>query len=256
MPDNPPVPAEFVWYDLATVDRPGAVAFYGGLFGWTTREVHLGPARAATTFRSGDHDVGGLVIVESGCSRWLPFLGVENVETVIAAAGRLGGSVASPSAPGSRDEPAPIVLDPTGAAFCPVPMGEPADPLGDAAMPGHFCWSELLTCDPGRAAPFYEALFGWTAAEWNLGDQGRYWLFRRGDRDVAGMMAVADSWKRESFWLPYVQVLSAEDTAGHAVELGGRILLPPGDVPGRGRFAVIEDPGGARVAVFALTEAA
>jgi uncharacterized protein len=247
---------QFVWYNLLTSDADAAVAFYGGLFGWTTRDLHLGGSYAATTFRSGDHDVSGLVRGGAGPSQWLPFLAVEDVEGAVAEASLHGGRVLPASADLSGVVSLSIVLDPTGAPFCPVASAGLSNHLADAAIPGHFCWSELLTTDPARAAAFYGALAGWTTSEWDLGEEERYWLFRRGDRDLASMMQLPDGAGRPSCWLPYVHVVSAEDTASLAAELGGAIVTPPGDVPGRGRSAVVEDPGGARVAVFALTVAA
>jgi len=256
MTHSQPACGQFVWYNLVTNDPDGAAAFYARLFGWTIRDLHIGGSYAATTLRSGDCDVGGLVRAETGPAHWLPFLGVEDVEAARSEASRRGGSVE----PAEADLPGvvcpPVVVDPTGARVCLAPASGTATHLTAASIPGRFCWSELQTDDPERAAAFYGALVGWTTSARDLGDAGRYWLFRRGDRDVAGMTELPVKPKRASRWVPYVQVVSAEETAALVVELGGAIVTPPGDVPGRGRSAVIEDPGGARVAVFALTVAA
>jgi predicted enzyme related to lactoylglutathione lyase len=256
MPHSQPTPGQFIWHNLVTNGPDAAVAFYGRLFGWTTRDLHIGGVYAATTFRSGEHDVGGLVRAGSGSSQWLPFLAVGDVEGALSEATRLGGRVMPPPADLSGVISLSFVLDPTGASFIPAAAAGSANQLADAAMPGRFCWSELLTTDAARAAAFYGALAGWTTSEWDLGGERRYWLFRRADRDVAGMIQLPDGDGRPSCWLPYVQVVSAEETAALAAELGGAVVTPPGDVPGRGRSAVVEDPGGARVAVFALTVAA
>jgi uncharacterized protein len=256
MTRSQPPTGQFVWYNLLTGNPGRAAGFYGRLFGWTTRDLHVGAAHAPTTFRSGEHDVGGLVKASSGRSQWLPLIGFEDVDAALSEASRLGGSVTRGQVTTPATATVPTVLDPTGAPFCPVAAASAPGQLADAAMPGHFCWSELTTSEPLRAAAFYAALTGWTISEWNLADQEQYWLFRRGDRDVAGMVRLSGGAGSPSGWLPYVQVVSAEETAALAVDLGGSIVTPPGDVPGRGRSAVIEDPGGARLAVFALTDAA
>jgi hypothetical protein len=256
MIQSQPASGHFVSYNLLTSDPEAAAAFYGGLFGWTTSELRIGGVRHATTFRSGEHSIGGLVRADAHPSHWLPFLGVHDVEAVLLEACRLGGRVMPPREELSEGVRLSTVVDPTGATFCPAPAASSASHLADAAIPGHFCWSELLTTDPAGAAAFYGALLGWTTSEWDLGGQGCYWLFLREDRDVAGMMQLPGDAGRASCWLPYVQVVSAEDTAELAAALGGAIVTPPGDVPGRGRSAVFEDPGGARLAVFALTVAA
>jgi uncharacterized protein len=258
MPHTQPARGQFVWYTLTTGDRPGSASFYGRLFGWTVRDLHAAGAPAATTFRSGDRDVCGLVVASRSDrpARWVPCLSVNDVEAAVSRARQLGGELAPP--PGDEIDRGRLVtvLDPSGAPFCPAAAAGELDPLADAAMPGHFCWSELLTADPARAAAFYGALFGWTASERDLDGEERYWVFRQGDRDVAGMMQAPGGAAAASCWLPYVQVVSAEDTAALAEEAGGQIVTPPGDVPGRGRSAVVKDPGGALVAVFALTVAA
>jgi uncharacterized protein len=38
---------------------------------------------------------------------------------------------------------------------------------------------------------------------------------------------------------------SADETAGECAALGGRVLIEPTDIPGIGRFAVLQDPQGA-----------
>jgi predicted enzyme related to lactoylglutathione lyase len=51
-------------------------------------------------------------------------------------------------------------------------------------------------------------------------------------------------------WLSYVAVESADAAAQSAAALGARTLKPPTDIPGIGRFAVLQDPTGAVFAVF------
>jgi predicted enzyme related to lactoylglutathione lyase len=256
MTHSQPACGQFVWYNLVTNDPVAAAAFYGPLFGWTTRDLHIGASYSATTLRSGEHEIGGLVRADTSPAYWLPLLGVDNVEAALSEAGRRGGMVMPPAADLHGVVSLPTVIDPTGGKVCLAPASGSANLLAEAAIPGHFCWSELLANDPGRAADFYGALLGWTTVERDLGDQGRYWLFRRGDRDLAGMTELPGGTGRPSSWLPYVQVVNVEESAALAAELGGVLVTPPGDVPGRGRSAVVEDPGGALLAVFALTVAA
>ncbi len=46
-------------------------------------------------------------------------------------------------------------------------------------------------------------------------------------------------------WNVYFNVESVDDTAAKVVELGGKVVAPPFDVPGVGRMAVLADPQGA-----------
>jgi uncharacterized protein len=247
----------FVWYTLMTGDAACSLAFYRGLFGWTTREVNAGTAGALTLLRSGELDLGAVITAGPGqaaASHWLSHIGVDDVDATVAAVERLGGRVLAPSAEVAGVGRFAIAADPAGGAFC--PSSGRGGVHADAAIPGHFCWNELLTTDPQTAAAFYQAVFGWAALERTLGDGARYWIFRRPDGDVAGMMQTTGTVGGASIWLPYVEVVSAEETAALAAELGGTIVIPPGDVPGRGRYAVVRDPGGALTAVYTLTDAA
>jgi predicted enzyme related to lactoylglutathione lyase len=98
------------------------------------------------------------------------------------------------------------------------------------------------------ARRFYGQLFGWTAFDVPSA-AGTYSLLRVGGRDVAGLHR---SERGEPAWLCYAAADSSDRVAARAVELGGTLLVPPFDVSGVGRMAVIQDPGRA---MFALWEA-
>ena len=57
-------------------------------------------------------------------------------------------------------------------------------------------------------------------------------------------------------WGVYVTVDDVDATAGKAEELGGKILVPPTDIPNVGRFSVLQDPQGAVISAitYAATE--
>jgi len=250
---NRPAAGAFACHHLET-EAPGpAVSFYLKLFGWTTREIRVAGSLGETTFRSGDIDVATAGGAAQAGAAWLPCFAAPSPDIVVAAALRLGGEAAAlGSDPGAL---ACVVIDPTGARFAVTgPHAARAHGI-DATAPGRICWTELMTDQPDRAAAFYEGIAGWTSVERHRGEEGRYWTFRSGGRDVAGMVQPPEA-AGISCWVPYVQVVSAEETAALALDLGGTIDTPPGDIPGRGRYAVLRDPAGARVGVFALTDAA
>jgi hypothetical protein len=246
-----------MWHSLATSRRAGAHAFYGSLFGWTVHGFDLG-ADGAGTFRSGSGDVALLLPpagdVESA-ARWLSYAAVRDLDDALELVRRAGGTVVAAPAETAGIGRAAVVADPQGAWFGLVRAPDAAAASPDVSGPGHFCWCELLSTDPHDALRFYPDVFGWTAVERNLGEHGQYWIFSSGDRDVAGMMQPTPR-ADHACWLPYVEVVNAEETAAEVESLGGAIVTPPGDVPGRGRFAVVRDPEGALVAVYALTVAA
>jgi predicted enzyme related to lactoylglutathione lyase len=125
---------------------------------------------------------------------------------------------------------------------------------------GAVWWSELQTADPARARAFYAAVMGWTPKVVALADQTRapeagekeYTLFSSDSREVAGatQAEAAPGTTQEALWLTYIQVANVDLAALKAVELGGKLLEAPADVPNTGRIAVIEDLEGVRVALI------
>jgi len=51
-------------------------------------------------------------------------------------------------------------------------------------------------------------------------------------------------------WTSYVTVDNVDETAKLAESLGGKICVPPTDIPEVGRFAVLADPQGAVIAAI------
>ena len=54
-------------------------------------------------------------------------------------------------------------------------------------------------------------------------------------------------------WLPYFTVEDCDATANKAKATGGKLFMPPTDIPNVGRFSVIQDPQGATFAIIKLT---
>ena len=109
---------------------------------------------------------------------------------------------------------------------------------------GDFIWYELLTTDADAATRFYEAVIGWNARAFEGSDIG-YRLFSIGGTDVAGFMPIpADAKDMRPGWLGYVGVDDVDKIAAEIVQVGGTQHMPPADIPGVGRFAMVADPQG------------
>ena len=113
---------------------------------------------------------------------------------------------------------------------------------------GDFIWYELMTSDPAAAERFYGAVLGWRTRLAAEGAPVDYRIFGTGEADVAGLMAVpaeAAAAGMRPRWLGYVGVDDVDAAAAEIVRAGGAQHVPPTDIPGVGRFALVADPQGA-----------
>ena len=111
---------------------------------------------------------------------------------------------------------------------------------------GDFIWYELMTSDVESAADFYGAVIGWKCRSFD--SSNRYRLFSAGQADVAGLMALPAEGacsSRGPGWLGYIGVDDVDAAADRVVRDGGTQHVPPTDIPGVGRFAMLTDPQGA-----------
>ena len=117
---------------------------------------------------------------------------------------------------------------------------------------GHFVWYELLTTDMTAAKAFYARVVGWSARDASAPGMA-YTLFSVGDAAVGGLMTLPDEARRTGAlprWLGYVAVDDVDAAVVRLRQLGGAVHIPPADIPGVGRFAVVTDPHGAYFMLF------
>jgi hypothetical protein len=117
--------------------------------------------------------------------------------------------------------------------------------LADIFGPGRFSWNELVTTDVGAATKFYTQLFGWTTTPFGA----EYILFNKDGNNVCGMMKTPKP-GMPAFWIAYVTVEDVDATAAKVAELGGKVMVPPFDIPTVGRIACLSDPQGASIGLF------
>lgn len=113
-------------------------------------------------------------------------------------------------------------------------------------MHGQFVWYELHTTDVEGARKFYPRFTGWGTQKFD----DDYLMWTTGGVPFAGLYRLAREQGIPPNWLPYVESNDVDATARQATALGGRVLLGPADVPGAGRFAVLQDPQGAAIGIY------
>ena len=111
---------------------------------------------------------------------------------------------------------------------------------------GFFSMHELITTDLASAKEFYGGLFGWTFTETETIYGNPYLVAHNEGTFVGGMMLKEGNVPDDVIpcWDPFVTVNDVDTSAERADELGGKVILPPTDIPKVGRFCVIKDPQG------------
>lgn len=246
-------PGTFCWPELATTDQDAAKKFYTSLFGWTYRDVPMGPdAGVYTIFQSKGQDAAALFtqmpeMMQQGIPpHWGSYVSVADVDDVARRAKSLGGTVMMEpfDVMGTMGRMA-VLRDPTGAVLS-AWQAKDHPGVGILDENGALCWTELMTGDPARAATFYKSLIGWSSEEMQV-DGRSYTLFKRSDgANAAGMMKMPDDMKGvPPHWLIYFQVGDIQGTVDKAAKSSAKVLVPPTPIPGIGRFAVVADGQGA-----------
>ncbi len=248
-------PGNFCWFELATSDQAAAKKFYGGLFGWTFRDIQASGIEYAEALLDG-HTVAGLIHkkLREGERRqpaWLSFFSVGNVDTARKVALQNGAKVLfEPHDIPDRGREA-VFADPQGAVFVVLAStnGDPPDVL---AEPGEWIWSSLITSDPDTDAAFYQKLFDYEVFELPPSDGAQHLLLSSDNYARASVNTLpANKPNLHPHWLNYVRVEDAVKMAEKVVALGGRVVVAPRVDRHGGKVAVVADPLGAR---FGLLE--
>ena len=126
--------------------------------------------------------------------------------------------------------------------------------MSEHAVPAHgtFCWYELGATDDEAAKKFYSELLGWTYKEGDAGGMN-YAEITAGGQPCGGIYKMGPEYgEAPSHWMAYVAVDDVDASAKRVEELGGKVCVPPTDIPNVGRFSVINDPTGATLSLITL----
>jgi predicted enzyme related to lactoylglutathione lyase len=116
---------------------------------------------------------------------------------------------------------------------------------------GKFSWHELMTNDVESSKKFYTELMGWTLEEFPMEEGESYWVVKTGEEEEGGIMWTPPAAEgAPPHWGVYITVDNVDECAKKAEQLGGKVLVPPMDIPQVGRFALLKDPQGAAFAII------
>jgi predicted enzyme related to lactoylglutathione lyase len=240
-------PGTFCWADLGTTDAAAAQEFYTGLFGWDAEPLPAGEGGVYVMFRLGGRDVAALYEMGDAernqlSAHWSSYVSVEDVTAVATRASELQAQILAQPFDVMDSGRMAVLRDPTGAH---LHLWEPGRHSGAGRVneTGCMVWNELATPDLDRAGGFYRELLGWESEP----DATGYATIRRDDAINGGMRPVQDG--EAPNWLIYFTVPSVDEAAQRVRDSGGKVLIEPvGSTAGR--IAVIQDPQGAKLALY------
>ncbi len=110
---------------------------------------------------------------------------------------------------------------------------------------GRPTWYELMTTDPDAAQEFYTRVVGWTASPSGMEGTGDYRILTAPDgHPIGGIMAIPAGAPMQPGWFSYLSVADTDATLAAIERRGGKVHMPPMDIPEVGRFAMVADPQG------------
>ena len=238
------------WVDLTTTDPAAARAFYGGLFGWEAEDA--GPVEETggyAMFKLRGKQVAGVgpVMEEGRPAAWSTYVSTDDVDAAVERARDAGAAVLVEPMDVMDAGRMAVVAHPAGGA---VGFWQPRDHIGAELVnePGTLTWNQLHTRDKDGALAFYGAVFGWTLGAWDGMP-----VINLGERGIGGIMDMPPGTPDEvpAYWMTIFAVEDAAAAVAKAGELGGSVVVPPSEVPGVGRFAILTDPQGVYFGVIA-----
>ena len=117
---------------------------------------------------------------------------------------------------------------------------------------GQIGWIDLTVPNADAVREFYADVTGWTATSLSMGDYDDYCMTPPGgDKPVAGVChARGANASAPPVWMIYIMVTDLDESVRRCEARGGKLRSPIREMPGSGRYCIIEDPAGAVAGLF------
>lgn len=116
---------------------------------------------------------------------------------------------------------------------------------------GSIGWIDITVDDATGLRDFYQHVVGWKSSDVSMGDYADYSMSMPGTGAVVSGICHArgSNADLQAGWLIYITVEDLQASVAACKAHGGKIVVEPRGLGG-GRFCVIEDPSGARAALY------
>jgi uncharacterized protein len=264
------IPGVPCWADTSQPDPDAALGFYSGIFGWEFEDVM--PEGSEAKYFSGrirGLDVAAVGSIPEGAppmAMWNTYIWVDSADETAAKVRDAGGAVVMEPFDIMGAGRMAVFSDPEGAVFC---VWQAKEHKGSRIVNEHGTvnFNDLNTRDAESAKAFYGSVFGWTTLDlgggaemWTLPGYGDYLEqdnpdLRKNLEEMGGPKGFedvvasinpipGDQPDTPAHWSVTFAVDDADAAAAKATELGGKVIMPPTDLPWV-RMTVISDPQGA-----------
>ena len=119
------------------------------------------------------------------------------------------------------------------------------------AKMGTIGWVDLTVENADQVRDFYKSVVGWSTTDTDMGGYCDYTMQAEGGDGIAGVCHARGSNEGlPAQWLMYVNVPDLDTSLEKCKTKGGKVLAGPKGFAGQGRYAVIQDPAGAVMAIY------
>lgn len=194
--------------------------------------------------------------------QWMPHIQVADVAASVERAHGLGGSVLMHAKDDDGTSQWAGLLDPNSAAFGIIPVvpaeaipaTESATSRDAAEGVGRITWLDLTVTDASATRNFYRQVIDWSVQDVEMEDAGEryadYNMLGDDGNPAAGVChARGVNVGLPPVWIIYLPVGELAESLRRVEEEGGKIIKATPGKRGEYRYAVVQDPVGAYVAL-------
>lgn len=248
----------FCWVDLMAHDIEAAKLFYSRLFGWETTPTD--PHMQYSNAMQGGKMVAGIGGMPDDMKKqgvppmWSSYAWTDDAAKVEARAREAGAKILMPTMQIAEHGSMMYFMDPGGAAVGVWQAGTHRG-AGIVNKPNSLCWNELYSRNVEQSKAFYAKVFGWKYDAMPM-PGFEYNVVKVGERSNGGILPMPSEVPEgvPPHWMVIFAVADCDATVRKCEELGGKVQMPPMDIEGVGRFAILLDSQGAAFSVMRLAQ--